>query len=198
VPAQDELTVTGRDEVRDPEVESYLAAGRLEEFGGHVDAAHAHPPLGPFTLHGNGLGNPAQGTVIVHLDLTDAEQVEATVGLFDLPAAPVLPLQRVEPLGGLEPREAWCVAVLFPPVKGGEGPVEALQRSSTEGHARRENLGAQIAEPGQRSALADVTDRAMVPLPGTHALLQGGIVELALVVELCAERQRLANGGCSR
>jgi hypothetical protein len=82
--------------------------------------------------------------------------------------------------------------VLYSTIKRREGPVEALQRSATECHTRRDDFGSEVTETSQCAALVDVADRAVFPLPGTDALFEGGVIELALVVELVEKGLGLA------
>src|ERR1019366_8393588 len=77
-------------------------------------------------------------------------------------------------------------------IERGEGAIEALQRASAQGDARRDDFRAHLTKSRQGATLIDVADRAPFPLPGTHALFEGGVIELALVVELVEQGLGLA------
>src|ERR1019366_409706 len=142
--------------------------------------------------HSDGLWNTLERSVVVGLYVTNAEQIEPTrFGLY-LPATGVFPLECFKTTGRLEPGKAGGRTKFRSTIERGEGAIEALQRASAQGDARREDLGAHLTKSRQGATLIDVADRAPFPLPGTHALFEGGVIELALVVELAKQGLGLA------
>jgi hypothetical protein len=158
VAPDDELAVTQGHEVDDAQVDAHLTTGGRKWRGGHVDAAHAYPPPGPFALHRQGLGHAGYRSVIVHLHLADPEQAQAPLVPLQPPASPVLPLQGVPALGGLEAGKTWCLASVHSTIEAREGPIQAFERASTEVDPRGEHLGANFGKAGQRHALTEEGD----------------------------------------
>jgi len=133
--------------------------------------------------------------VEVDLHVPHAEEAQAASFGVELPARSVLPLHRVEAPGRLEPGEPRFIASLAASVEGGEGPVETLEGPPAHHHPVVEHLGAYGAQLGEGPALVEIRHRAPFPSPRTAAILEGGVVELALLAKDVFKRGPLPDGG---
>jgi|SRR5271155_193250 len=112
-----------------------------------------------------------------------SKETEPLSGFVQAPAICVFPLNRVEACLGLESREPGCLSPSATPEEGGKSPVKPLERPPAHHYPVTQDLGPDLSQLGQCSALVYVGDRPVFPLPGTSPLLQGGVVELTLFGE---------------
>jgi hypothetical protein len=174
--ALDQFSVTGGDKVHNSEVDADFSSCRDKLLRGHVDAAHVHPPLGAFALYGDGLWDAFKRPVAVHLDLTNAKQPKTPLFGYEFPARAIFPLKGIEALRRPKARKARSLTVLSSTKEGNEGPIETLQRSSTEGDPTRHDIGADLDQPSERFALVNVGDRPSLPQPCTNSLFKSRVV----------------------
>ena len=111
--------------------------------------------------------------------MADALQVQTAVPLLQLPAGSVLVRGAVEPPPGLEAGEAGLVAGCQPAVERRKRPVQAGQRAPGDCHPVTHEVGPCLVEVLQLGELVEPL-HADAPLEGLPALLEGGVVGLAL------------------
>jgi len=176
----DQFALAGGHQRAHPEVNPDRSTGRRQRMGGNVGAPDAHPPPVPLARHRDGLGGAPEGAMHSKLHVSDAVQPQPLVLGVESPAVGVLPLHRFKAGSRLETGVAGRLPAATAPIEGAKGSVQALQGPSAHHYAGLEEIRSDLACLGQGRALVKVRDRSAFPGPGTSALLQGRVVELAL------------------
>jgi hypothetical protein len=196
--------VGGRQERRDTYVDTDHAAGVRQVQRGHLVAGQQHEPAPALTLDADRLDDTFDLAVGVDPHVPDALQVDA-----DLPAirsripttavAVLRPVDRVEPASTFEPRKAGRLTGFHPPEERLHGIVETAQRGLL-GRERPAALpvGVRPADLLELHGLIAVPDRHPAFAPRLAPLLEGGVVQLPMVVERGGERVRLLAGGAQQ
>jgi hypothetical protein len=189
----DERPVARRNQHTHAQVDPDLAANGGQWLGGNVGAADGDPPASALAPHRDGLGGPPERAMQAHLDPTDPMQVQPLGRRVEAPTVAVLPLQRVPTAPRPKARVPRPLPGLATSIEGGERQVQAPQRTPTYRHTRGEDLGANVSQGRQSTALIDVRHRAMLPVPCPAALLERRVIQLALQAQQPNECCPLAN-----
>ena len=83
----------------------------------------------------------------------------------------------------LEPWVAGLFSCLASAKEGLKGPIDSLQRPSTDGDGKGFPFGIVISDHRQAFALIEIGDRGAGSFPGITAFLQSSVVQLASHVE---------------
>ena len=203
-----EAAVADRGEHVDSHIDTSGSTGGFEGLGGHVVAGEHEHPFAALSSHPDRLERALHGPVRGHFYITDTLEVHpARLGFPPAAVAVFGPLHTVEAASGLEAGIAGLGAAAHPREERPERLVQSAQggllgRERPPGHFR-----SGCPDVAQLGGLGAVTNRCLGPgraeepiraadhpFVGFAAFLEGGVVDLPVVVEACLEAQVLSFG----